>query len=41
MREHLAPEGSETRMEQICGQYLAEALRDSESVHALADSHLE
>jgi hypothetical protein len=41
MREHLAPEESETRMEQICGQYLAEAVRDSESVHALADSHLE
>jgi hypothetical protein len=41
MREHLAPEESETRMEQICGQFLAEAVRDSESVHALADSHLE
>jgi hypothetical protein len=41
MREHLAPEESETRMEQICGEYLAEALRDSDSAHALADSHLE
>jgi hypothetical protein len=30
MREHLAPEESETRMEQICGQYLAEAVRDSD-----------
>jgi|GEM_PF-2655874 len=37
MREHLAPEGSEARMEQIRSEYLAEALRDSDSVHALAN----
>ena len=37
MREHLAPEGSENRMEEIRSQFLAEALRDSESVHALAN----
>jgi hypothetical protein len=41
MREHLAPEGSEARMEQIRSEYLAEALRDSESAHALANPHLE
>jgi len=39
MREHLAPEGSENRMEEIRSQFLAEALRDSESVHALANPH--
>ncbi len=37
MREHLAPEESEARMEQIRCEYLAEALRDSDSVHALAN----
>ena len=41
MREHLAPEQSEARMEQIRSEYLAEALRDSESVHALANPHIE
>jgi len=39
MREHLAPEGSENRMEEIRSQFLAEALRDSESAHALANPH--
>jgi len=39
MREHLAPEAGETRMEEIRGEYLAEALRDSESVFALAKPH--
>jgi len=41
MREHLAPEQSEARMEQIRSEYLAEALRDSESVHALANPTLD
>jgi hypothetical protein len=36
MREHLAPEAGEARMEEIRNEYLAEALRDSESVFALA-----
>lgn len=39
MREHLAPEAGETRMEEIRSEYLAEALRDSESVFALAKPH--
>jgi hypothetical protein len=39
MREHLAPEAGETRMEEIRSEFLAEALRDSESVFALAKPH--
>jgi len=39
MREHLTPEVSEARMEQIRSEYLAEALRDSDSVFALAKPH--
>ncbi len=39
MREHLTPEVSETRMEQIRSEYLAEALRDSDFVFALAKPH--
>ncbi len=39
MREHLVPEDGEARMEEIRSEYLAETLRDSASVFALAQPH--
>lgn len=39
MREHLVPEDGDARMEEIRSEYLAETLRDSDSVFALAKPH--
>ncbi len=39
MREHLTPERGDSRMEEIRSEYLAEAIRETDSVFELAKPH--